>query len=289
MTGDRRLWMLAVGNLILGGVVTLLAPIQLSDPFGLAQILPPSGLRDILLVPLFASVLCQAVLLSLWVVTSTLSPWQRTGGLFAGTVCLEVLLSLGSLRELQGCAAVTIVGTTAILLVVRALGVRLARQDDPRQPAQPETEGLKFTIRSLMLFTAAVALLSAGVRVLQESPKRFLLLTTVWAMCFVAVGLVSLWAALGKARPLWRGTVVLVFSPVLGAFFASAAEAHRAGWVYIILTMLLYSALLLGSLLVVRSCGYRLVRRAVSSSEPFPGGGGRSPFQTPASGGTTSG
>jgi hypothetical protein len=128
-----------------------------------------------------------------------------------------------------------------------------------------------------MLFTAAVALLSAGARALRETPHRIISLTTVWALCFVAVGLVALWAALGNARPLRRGPVVFALSPVLGVFFAFAAGAHRAGWFYIILTMLLFPAFLLGSLLVVRSCGYRIVRRAGSFSGPEDGDGGRSP------------
>jgi hypothetical protein len=82
----------------------------------------------------------------------------------------------------------------------------------------------------------------------------------------VTVGLVSLWAAIGKARPPRRASVVFVLSPMLGAFFAFAARAHNAGWVYILLIMLLYPAALLGSLLIVRSRGYRLVRSAVPSA-----------------------
>ena len=58
---------------------------------------------------------------------------------------------------------------------------------------------------------------------------------------------------------------MLALSPLLGAFFAFAAGAHPHGWAYVILTMLLYAVLLLRSLLVVRSCGYRLVGRLMSS------------------------
>ena len=91
------------------------------------------------------------------------------------------------------------------------------------------------------------------------------LLILVWAMCFVAVGLVCLWAVIGDARPLRRSPVVFVLSPILGAFFAFAADAHPAGWIYILLIMVLYPTALLGSLFVVRSCGYRLVRSAEAS------------------------
>ena len=163
--------------------------------------------------------------------------------------------------------------TTASLLVVRWLGVRLTRQPDHSQPSRPEPEGLKFSIRGLMIFTAAVALLCAAARALQASPNHRLLLILVWAICFVAVGLVSMWAALGDVRPMRRSLSVFVLSLLLGVFFAFAADAHTAGWVYILLIMLLYPMALLWSLLVVRSCGYRLVRSAVTSAgRPDDGG-----------------
>lgn len=194
-----------------------------------------------------------------------MSPWWRMAGLVAGTIYLEALFPDPLRREFFGISTITIAVTTATLIVVRMLGVRLIRQDGPCQLARAEAEGLRFSIRGLMLFTAAVALLSAGARALQDTPRHMILLAAVWALCFVAVGLVALWAALGSARPLNRGPIVFVLSPVLGIFFGFAAHAHRAGWVYITLTMLLHPALLLGSLLVVRSCGYRLVGRGVSS------------------------
>jgi hypothetical protein len=246
-----------VGNVILGVVAALLAPIRVST----------FGLDHILEVPFAASVLCQAVLLALWVASSGVSPWGRMAGLVAGAAFLEALVLTDSRRGSFGVCTITIAITTAICLVGRTLGMRLTRQDSQGQPARAQVEGLRFSIRGLMLFTAAVALLSAGARALQDAPRRMILLMTVWAMCFVAVGLAAFWAALGKVRPLGRGTVVLVLSPLLGAFFAFGAGAPPEGWAYIILTTLLYAALLLGSLLVVRSCSYRLVRLAAPPLE----------------------
>jgi hypothetical protein len=171
-------------------------------------------------------------------------------------------------REFLGTSSITIVVATATLVVVRWLGVRFTPPADPAQTASHEPEGLKFSIRGLMIFTAAVALLCTLARALEATPNRVLLLILVWALCFVAVGLVSLWAALGEAKPSWRCPVVFVLSPVLGAFFAFGIGAHSGGWIYILLIMLLYPAALLGSLLIVRSCGYRLVRPAAGSLIP---------------------
>jgi hypothetical protein len=254
MLGDRRLQILAVAHIALGVVTHFLAHVELRLPY---------GLEHILMVPFVASALCQAFLLSLWGAASQANPWMRLAGLVVGAVYLEALFPADLKREFLGTSTVTIVVTTATLLLVRWLGVRLARQVEVDQSAKQEAEGLRFSIRGLMIFTAVVALLCAVARALQESPTRPFLLVLVWALCFVAVGLVSLWAVLGNADPLRRGPVVFVLSPGLGAFFAFAANAHEAGWIYILLTMLLYPAALLGSLLVVRSCGYRLVRRVV--------------------------
>jgi hypothetical protein len=256
MTGDRRLLVLAVGHFTLGVIARLLAPLELPSPF---------GLEHILVVPLFASALCQAFLLALWSTTSRISRWWRMAGLVAGAVYLEALFPSDLRREFFGINAITITVTTVTLLVLRALGVKLIRNHDTGQPARTGTEGLRFSIRVLMLFTAVVGILSAGARALHGSPQDFVLLMVVWALCFVSVGLVTLWAALGNARPLGRGAVALVLSPILGAFFAFAANAPTPGWAYIVLIMLLYPLLLLGSLLVVRSRGYGIVRSAVPS------------------------
>jgi hypothetical protein len=284
MPGDRRLRNLAVAQIALGIVAVVLAPIRLPDHLGLARLLPPSGPERILVAPLFALTMGQAVLIALWGLASASSPWRRLAGLVAGAAYLEALLALGLDGEFLGTASVTIAVTTASLLVVRVLGVRIVRQAGEGQAGRPETEGLRFSIRGLMIFTAAVALLSAGARALQASHGRFILMAAVWALCFVAVGLVALWAALGQAPPRRRAPVVFALSPVLGTLFAHAAQAHHAGCFYIILTMLLYPADLLVSLLVVRSCGYRLVGRAKPSPETPPGGmdeGGPSPLFRP--------
>ncbi len=256
MLGDRRLQILLVAHVALGVVTSVLAPVERFSPFGLGHI--P-------VVPFIASATCQAFLLSFWVAVSQARRWMRLAGLVSGAVYLEALVPSDFRREFLGTATITIVVTTATLLLVRWLGVRFARQGDFRQSARPEPEGLRFSIRGMMIFTAAVAVICAGARAVEGARSPFLLIL-VWALCFVAVGLISLWAVLGNARPLHRSPVGLVLSPLLGACFAVAANAHQAGWTYILLIMLLYPVILLGSLLVVRSCGYRLVRRAMHAT-----------------------
>jgi hypothetical protein len=258
MKRDRRLLVLAVAHFALSLVAAALAPIQVNTP---------SGLEHILIVPFCALVLCQAVLIALWAVASRAPLWIRLAGLAAGAVYLEALVPADMRREFSGVSTITIAVTAANLLAVQVLGVRLARHFDEAQRAGREGEGFKFSIRDLMLLTAVVALLTAGARVLQGSPRQTLLLVMIWAICFVAVGLAALWAGLGSAAPIRRWPVVVVLSAALGVFFAFAATAHQAGWIYIVSIMIIYPVLLLGSLLIVRSLGYRFVRRPMQNPD----------------------
>ena len=255
MPGNERLRSLAAIHFVIGLIAGVLATNGLHAS---------SWLSGILLIPLVALVPCQAFILALWGVISTASPWKRIAGLLAGSVYLEMLWLLSLEWELPGTSSVTVAVATASLVVVRAMGGKLTRQVHNGSPAQPETERLRFSIRGLMLVTAAFALLSSVTRafqVLHLPDNRLTPLIVFLSLCFVTIGFVGLWAVLGKARPLERVTVVLVISPNLGVFFALAANAHEAGWAYVILSMLLNSVALLVSLFVVRSCGYRFVRR----------------------------
>jgi hypothetical protein len=248
---NRRLKTLAITHLALGVITGVLAQIDLSTLF---------ELKHILIAPLFASALCQAFLLSLWGTASPAKSWKRLAGLVAGAAYLEALLATKLRGDFLGIAAITIAVTTTTLFVMCWLAIRLTPQQEVGQSERAEPEGLRFSIRDLMIFTAAVALLCAVARALQASPRQLFLLILVWVICFVAIGLVCLWAALGGAPPAQRSPAVFVLSPMLGIFFAFAVNAHSAGWIYILLTMVLYPMALFGSLVIVRSCGYRLVR-----------------------------
>jgi hypothetical protein len=237
MSVNRRLVGLAAGHYVVGIIAALLAPIEVPSF---------SPLKHILLVPLLASAPCQAFLLAVRGAASSGSPPVRVAGLIAGVVYLEALFLPIFRKGFMGVSTVTVTIATAALLNVPALGVRLIRFDGRSQPAPPGTVGFRFSIRGLMLVTAAVALLSAGARALQQAGAFVVLYILVWAMCFLVVGLVALWAVLGVGRPLRRAPIVFILPPVLGRFFAFATGASPDGPVYILLIMLLYSTLLFG-------------------------------------------
>jgi hypothetical protein len=113
-----------------------------------------------------------------------------------------------------------------------------------------------------MLFTAVVAVLITVVRFVEGLPTRLLVRPFFWGLCFVVVGFVVLWSVRCYSSSLRRVPVVFATSVTLGILFAWSCNAHRSGWVYIILIMLLYPAFLSGSLMVVRSYDDRLLRGA---------------------------
>jgi len=85
-------------------------------------------------------------------------------------------------------------------------------------------------------------------------------------LAFALVGLVAVWAILGTKRP-FAGIVVLM---AVGVGSGVGVSILEPGWPTLILwvTVTLTEALSLTvSLLVIRSCGYRLRRR----SAPRPG------------------
>jgi hypothetical protein len=243
---QNPLRLLAAFHFAAGLIAAALARIEVDAPFGLVHIL---------IVPLVALAASQCVLVAIWGVNSSSSLFRRLAGMAVGAVYLEAMFAAGVRGELVSTATGTIVFTAAYLLAFRAVGVSIVRQATPARPQATDTQRLRFSIRGLMLLTAAVAILVAGARELRSIQTLFY--SPVLGLSFAAVGLVTLWAALGGEEPLWRSPAVFACAPLLGALYAFGVNAHSAGWAYLILCMLLYSAVLLASLLVVRSCGFR--------------------------------
>jgi hypothetical protein len=273
--GSRLIWLVGA-HLALGFLAAALATVEIDTPF---------GLRHLLIVPLFALTFSQVSLLGLWGVFFPTASRKRLSGLALGTAYLECAFdrALGSEFLLMPSAAMAL--TIVSLLIVRRWGARLSRKGDDVDFARSKPEGFRFSIRRLMVLIAVVALLSAVARSARESPQDFrLVLSVIWSICFVVAGLLALVAALEHSRSLRRGLSAVAVSAVLGAFFAYAADAHRDGWVYVMMIMVLYPAVLLGSLVVVRSCGDGLVRRAGSVSDPPDLRSGSLPPGIPASG-----
>jgi hypothetical protein len=118
-----------------------------------------------------------------------------------------------------------------------------------------------------MLLTLVVALLSAGARRLENvhaAPDHQVMV--IWSLSLTVVGFLALWSELAFGPRSNRSLFLFALSLTLGALVAFLGDAPFFGWVYVIATALIHPLILLGSLRVVRSCGYRLGRGSVADS-----------------------
>jgi len=254
---SRRVLLIFIVHIVAGIAFSLWSAVEGRIPF---------AFEYVLIVPPCALVFCQSCLLAFWAAMSHAAVWKRLAGLVAGIVYLEILIGLAIEEELMFMATIATGGVAVVLLAIRLWNAQLLRFLD--QPQPENAEGLQFSIRGLMLFTFAVALLITTAKGLREVDERLpdLLLVTIWALCFVVTDLAALWAALGIGSPVPRSIVVILMSLALGWFFSYAIGEDWEPYFYIMSIMFLQPLLLIGSLLAVRSCGYRLVRHGAMSS-----------------------
>jgi hypothetical protein len=152
----------------------------------------------------------------------------------------------------------------AVLLLARCFGFR-TRPDSAQNTRAKE---MQFSIRHLMILTLVVACLLA----LAKWQQRYLDLDdwpflAVIAAPFATIGLAAAWAVLGVKRPL-IGVPVLLVVAVGAAYGLEKSLGPRPGFAIWITATLTEALSLAVSLFVVRSCGYRLRRRAT----PRPAG-----------------
>jgi hypothetical protein len=228
-----------------------------------------SGLKATLVIAPFALVFCQSSLLALWAVMSRSARWLRIIGLIGGSLYLAFLLrwAIDEGEAIPATLMMTVVVTCA-LLVVRQRKVVFRRVSAQKGK---ERSGLQFTIKGLMTFTLAVAVLITGAKQLREAggPKADVFIVGLWVACFAVTSLASIWATLGLESPYARSIAAVIMSTMLGWCFAYGVtpDWDFSIFFYVMLIMFLQTALLVCSLLVVRSCGYRLVRHDPRQSE----------------------
>jgi hypothetical protein len=136
-------------------------------------------------------------------------------------------------------------------------------------------EGMQFTIRQLFLATTVVAIMLGLGRGIQGLDDRSVLgmfiglaIVCPW---IVIVELAILWGSLGIGRPWPRLLVVLPTAFVVGAI---PMFSLKSGFIVIVIWSCIIgfqAVITAGSLLVIRSCGYRLVRGAAiePTASPF--------------------
>lgn len=216
--------------------------------------------------PLFAGlVFSQTSLLAIWGGLGSTRLWKRLIGVLLGVGYLGCLLGLGSstqqfgFTQVIGFSFVTVGGGATIvlvlLLIVRFLVGAIHREGLPdcsqRRP--------QFTVRQLLILTFAIAcLVTVGKAVQPFVPQNGLLPFLVrFAVIPAVIGVSPVWAVMAAKRPVRYG--MLTVAVVVLAGYSSGRFAYPGVeniWIIATTTEVL---VVIVSLLVVRSCGYRLM------------------------------
>jgi len=272
MSSKLKIGLLVAGHLVGGLVLAWNAP-------------PAAGAFPIALFGLFALVFAEAGLIGFWGGLSAIRLVLRLFAVLVATLYLWAVfvaaIPEGDIFAVLLFIALTVVPIVVVLSCLRH-GRRRLRLVDVAS-AGPASEGFQFSIRHLLLATAIVAVvlgIGRGVRTISNTHSDIVALA-IFPPCFIMVELATLWAALGIGRPTPRLAVVVPTAFVVGAipvFYVPGPSdtdlSELTIWPAIVA---LQSIITAGSLLVVRSNGWRLVRATAADGkaarneiEPLP-------------------
>ncbi|HXT57149.1 MAG TPA: hypothetical protein VN699_00875 [Pirellulales bacterium] len=164
-------------------------------------------------------------------------------------------------------ALLALSGIVATAVVLRRRGVRLRRE--PIGTEGLAGEDVQFSMRQLMLLVFVVAVLVRLGPTVQAkfnsyfSAVSMLLAIACWGACFATVALAGLWAALGgrlsAARICMAGGLAGGLSLLPPYYFPELLTDDFARSAVVLVGAL---GIEIGSLLVIRGCGYRLAANA---------------------------
>jgi hypothetical protein len=158
-----------------------------------------------------------------------------------------------------------------VFLLLRRMGTELRRASGEETAVTPAR--FQYSILHLLLIISVVAVvlgLVQTVRRPQHAPVTTGQFVALLALVIVVV-LVNLvcaaWAALGTGPIRLRLSLVLIVAVLLGIAFPLATGIDELGWRLFVaqgLVTVLSTVIVLVSLLVVRWCGYRLIRKGTA-------------------------
>jgi hypothetical protein len=171
------------------------------------------------------------------------------------------------------------VGPFAVLLflfsgvfILLGLRLRLAHVEQEAMPV--DRQGLRFSMWQIMVVMSIVALVLSLARATRESHADtdttwdwFVLNAFVFVM-FIVNTASAAFAALGPSNVKRNVAMVVIVSVALGITTALALRNEAMPWAFIgtALIGIVPTLVVLASLLVVRSCGYRLIRHDTAAS-----------------------
>jgi hypothetical protein len=224
----------------------------------------------------------QLMLLAFWLGMGTSKRIQRLFGTFCGSAyvtawpVVALLLSphyigpspiacyLG--RFSANCAVILVLAGVFLLIRRRSGGLRrISESGTSVAPAR-----FQYSILHLLVITSIVAVVLGLVRSARatgtaEIGWHVAAVGVLLVVVFVVNLLCAVWAALGAGQIRLRVSLVLLVAILLGIALSLASRVGRVAWWLfpcMPLATVLPTAIVIASLLVVRSCGYRLVSSA---------------------------
>ncbi len=227
----------------------------------------------------YLDLVCSEVLLvGMWLGLGAARWWARLAGLLAGTVWLgcislapapyQSLEAVPTLAALLGVPVLVVAGSCAVCRRWFAK-VEYRSQWQSRSVSQE----LQFTLKSMIGLTFAVALLLALGKFMRSiSPvSEFVIIVFILALLAVLATGMLLWASLGPGRAIVRVPIIVAGMGLLGLlppYYMGGPAFRFLIWPSLMSLVAVGTA---GSLLVVRSCGYRLTRiRSEFGGQPQP-------------------
>jgi hypothetical protein len=213
----------------------------------------------------FLGLVCSEIMLfGIWAGFAKCAWWLKLLGLAAGAVWL-LLLGLSADPDIKNVLPMLgLLGPPMLVVASACLGSRWLVRIEKRaiwQPLPSSTE-VQFTLKSLIGLTLIVSLLLALGRVVQWIDKGAS--GTAIAVCvFVLIALLStvmlVWACLSQGRPPIRIPLAFVGTTAAGLiypYYIGGPDWRYLAWPGLMLVIAAYVSV---SLLVIRSCGFRLV------------------------------
>jgi hypothetical protein len=219
---------------------------------------------------LFGVVFGQIGLAAMWAGLGKRAWFLRLPIAFAAVVVLGTLLGIGIHEPCVEAYFVTSVAGLVMGMVcftLRILRLQLLRFANA---AVPLREGLQFTVRHLFLLTFVVACLVAIGKAVAPSLAGLnqMPVLALYGVVFAAVGLISLWAMLGRGATAVRTVLGVLIAIGLGFVSAFTNNGSADFWIWPFMTVC-EAACLLATLAALRGCGYRLVRGVTAGAQPL--------------------
>jgi hypothetical protein len=218
----------------------------------------------------------EMLLLGMWAGFSARPWWLRLVGLSAGIVWITGLVILPDPDSIFDWNLFSLVSVTATAVAVSCGFFRVFAEkleQSGQWAVKSVSEDLQFSIKTLVILTISISLILAlgrFFRWLGDGSQSFMLFILIVVFISLLAVVSALWSCLGSGQLIVRVPLMLMTMAGLGLlppYYAEMDQEYFLLWSALLIVIALYCA---GSLLVVRSCGYRLVRRQRRLADNLP-------------------